>query len=60
MWDNQTKPEHVQQEGNLHEAEATQDVGALAARPLLEVGRGAVEQLDELSRNTHHIQNVLS
>ena len=52
MWDHQTKPKHVQQEGNLHEAEAAQDVGARAARPLLEVGRGAVEQLHELSRNT--------
>ena len=60
MWDHQPKQVHVQQEGNLHEAEAAQDVSARAARPLLEVGRGAVEQLDELSRNTHHIRNVLS
>ena len=60
MWDHQPKQVHVQQEGNLHEAEATQDVGARAARAILEAGRGAVEQLNELSRNTHHIQNVLS
>ena len=60
MWDHLTKQNHVKQEGYLHEAEAAQDVSARAARPLLEVGRGAVEQLDELSRNTHHIRNVLS
>ena len=60
MWDHQPKQVHVQQEGNLHEAEATQDVGARAARPLLEVGRGAVEQLDEFSQNTLLVRNVLS
>ena len=60
MWDHQPKQVHVQQEGNLHEAEAAQDVGACAARPLLEVGRGAVEQLDEFSQNTLLVRNVLS
>ena len=61
MWDHQPKQVHVKQEGDLHETEAAQDVGARAARPLLEVGRGAVEQLDELSRNTLLlIRNVLS